>query len=138
MTKRIVIIGASSGIGKRMAEIYAEQGHLVGITGRRSVLLDEICKCYPEKIMNCCFDVTGDQNIEQLQILVDKLGGLELLVISAGTGEPSKELKWEIDKRILKTNVDGFIEIANWAFNFFVEQGHGHLVTISSISANRG
>jgi len=138
MKKKIIIVGASSGIGKRMAEIYAEKGYRVGITGRRSELLEEICECYPGKIMNGCFDVTGDQNIEQLQTLVDQLGGLDILVISAGTGEPSKELKWEIDRRILETNVKGFIEIANWAFNFFIEQGHGHLVTISSVAANRG
>jgi NADP-dependent 3-hydroxy acid dehydrogenase YdfG len=36
------------------------------------------------------------------------------------------------------TNVNGFIEIANWAFNYFVQQGYGQLATISSIAANRG
>ena len=59
-------------------------------------------------------------------------------MISAGTGEPSKELSWEIDKRTVATNVNGFIEIANWGFNYFIKQGYGQLVTISSIGAIRG
>ncbi|MEI9943126.1 MAG: hypothetical protein WDN26_02810 [Chitinophagaceae bacterium] len=41
-----------------------------------------------------------------------------LLIISSGTGIVSKELSWQIDKTTVDTNVNGFIEIANWAFNF--------------------
>jgi short-subunit dehydrogenase len=138
MKKNIIIVGSSSGIGKRMAELYAEQGYKVGITGRRSELLNELKQKFPEQIETECFDVTGDKNIENLQNLVNKLGGMDLLVISAGIGEPSKDLKWEIDQQTLKTNVDGFLEVANWSFNYFINQGHGHLVTISSLAANRG
>jgi hypothetical protein len=51
------------------------------------------------------------------------LGGLDILIISAGTGESSEELNWGIDKMTVDTNVNGFTEIANWAFNYFVTQG---------------
>ena len=138
MSKKILIIGASSGIGKRMAEVYASAGNIVGISARRCELLNELHEKYPSNIFTECFDVTGDNNIQHMQSLVNKTGGMDILVISAGTGEPSLELKWEIDKSIVGTNVNGFIEIANWAFNFFVTQGSGQLVTISSIAANRG
>jgi short-subunit dehydrogenase len=47
-------------------------------------------------------------------------------------------LSREIDKRTIDTNVNAFAETANWAFNFFIQQGSGQLVTISSIAANRG
>jgi short-subunit dehydrogenase len=85
-----------------------------------------------------CFDITGNDNISHLEILINKLGGLDILVISAGTGEPSKDLSWEIDKKTVATNVNGFVEIANWGFNYFIRQGQGQLVTISSIAAVRG
>jgi short-subunit dehydrogenase len=138
MQKKIIIVGASSGIGRRMAEMYAEKGALLGITGRRKELLDEIQQQFPNHIHTSCFDVTGNDNIIQLESLVKKLGGLDLLVISAGTGEPSETLSWEIDKRTIATNVNGFAEIANWAFNYLVQQGHGQMATISSVAAIRG
>ena len=39
---RIIIIGGTSGIGRKMAEMYAAEGNIVGITGRRNELLEEI------------------------------------------------------------------------------------------------
>ena len=48
--KKIIIVGATSGIGRKMAELYAAAGNIVGITGRRKELLDEIEKMYPDKI----------------------------------------------------------------------------------------
>lgn len=136
--KNIIIVGATSGIGRKMAELYAKKGYKVGITGRRQELLDEIQRSYPGNIETECFDVTGNDNITCLQSLIAKIGGLDLLVYSSGVGEPSKELSWEVDKRTVDTNVNGFIEIANWGFNYFIKQGHGQMVVISSIAANRG
>jgi short-subunit dehydrogenase len=121
-----------------MTELYAERGNIIGITGRRLDLLQQIKQQFPQQLEYECFDVTGKENISHLEILINKLGGLDILVISAGTGEVSKELNWEIDKKTVETNVNGFIEIANWTFNFFVRQGYGQLATISSIAAARG
>jgi short-subunit dehydrogenase len=139
MTKqKIIIIGASSGIGRRMAELYIEKGASVGVTGRRRELLEEIKDQFPQQVEYECFDVTGNNNISHIGSLVSRLGGLDILIISAGTGEPSKELTWEIDKTTVDTNVKGFVEIANWGFNYFVKQGYGQLANISSIAAVRG
>lgn len=136
--QKIIIVGATSGIGRKMAEIYVEKGNRIGITGRRLELLEEIKQQFPKQVEYECFDVTGKQNTSNLESLVKRLNGLDILVISAGTGEVSKELSWEIDKRTVETNVNGFVEIANWAFNFFAKQGHGKLAAISSIAATRG
>lgn len=136
--KKIVIVGATSGIGRKMAELYAADGNVVGITGRRKELLDEIEKMFPHTIKTECFDVTTGENIKRLTSLIEKIGGLDILVYSSGIGEPSKELNWELDKATVETNVNGFIEIANWAFNFFIKQGYGKMAVISSIAANRG
>ena len=136
--KRIIIVGATSGIGRKMAELYAATGNIVGITGRRKELLDEIENMFPGKIKTECFDVTANENIARLTSLIQKTGGLDILVYSSGIGELSKELDWQIDKRTVETNVNGFIEIANWVFNYFIKQGDGRMAVISSIAANRG
>jgi short-subunit dehydrogenase len=136
--RKIIIVGATSGIGRKMAELYAGAGNIVGITGRRKELLDEIENMFPGKIKTECFDVTGNENIERLTALIQKTRGLDILVYSSGFGELSKEMDWEIDKPTVDTNVYGFIQITNWAFNFFTRQGHGSMAVISSIAANRG
>lgn len=136
--KRIIIVGATSGIGRGVAELYAEKNNMVGITGRRNDLLMEIKNQFPDKIETTCFDVTGPENITVLESLVNKIGGLDILIYSSGIGEPSKELSWQLDKQTVDTNVNGFVEIMNWGYNFFVKQGHGNLVTISSIASIRG
>jgi NADP-dependent 3-hydroxy acid dehydrogenase YdfG len=136
--QKIIIVGASSGIGEAMALRYAAIGQKVGITGRRTALLQNIKSQFPSLIEYECFDVTGDENIQKLELLISKLGGMDLIVISAGWGRPSEMLDWDIDKKITATNVNGFIEIANWSFNYFVKQGHGQIAAISSVAANRG
>lgn len=135
---KIVIVGATSGIGRKMTELYCQKGYMVGITGRRKELLDEIQHNYPSQIQTECFDITENQNTIHLENLVKKLGGLDILVISAGGGDVSKELNWQLDKLTVDTNVNGFVEIANWGFNYFVNQNHGSLATISSIASLRG
>jgi short-subunit dehydrogenase len=136
--KRIIIVGATSGIGRRVAELYAEKQNMVGITGRRNELLKEIQQQFPEKIITECFDVTDSENISAIQSLASKLGGLDMLIYSSGIGQASKELSWQVDKLTVDTNVNGFVEIINWGFNYFAKQGHGTLVTISSIASIRG
>lgn len=136
--KKIIIVGATSGIGRKMAELYAAAGNIVGITGRRKELLNEIENKYPDKIKTECFDVTGEENIARLTALIQKTGGLDILVYSAGFGELSKEMDWELDRLTVDTNVYGFTEISNWTFNYFKRQGHGSMAVISSIAANRG
>ena len=136
--KKIVIVGATSGIGRKMAELYIEKGNKVGITGRRSELLEEIKRQSAQRIDYERFDVTKPGIKAHLDSLVSKLGGLDILVISAGGGDISKDLDWQIDKMTIDTNVNGFAEIANWGFNYFIKQGHGSLATISSIASLRG
>jgi|KBSSwiS6_1023812.scaffolds.fasta_scaffold39440_1 short-subunit dehydrogenase len=138
MSTKVIIVGATSGIGRKLAELYAQKGYKVGITGRRTNLLDEIQQSYPSQIETECFDVTKTENIERISSLINKLGGLDILIYSSGIGEPYKELDWKLDKATVDTNVNGFIEITNWTFNYFIKQDHGSLVTISSVASHRG
>ena len=70
MQKKIIVIGASSGIGKEMALSYAQQHHLVCITGRREALLEETKNKFPANIITAAFDVTKSDNQQQLQAII--------------------------------------------------------------------
>lgn len=137
--KKAIIVGATSGIGRGLAKLFIENGYIVGITGRRNDLLLEIKNECPEKYFIKSFDVTNTDIVaQQLQELVDELKGLDLLVISSGTGEINKRLDFSIEKRTIDTNVLGFTAVADWTYNYFENNKAGQIVAISSIAGLRG
>jgi short-subunit dehydrogenase len=136
--QKIIIIGSTSGIGRELARLYALNGFRVGVTGRRMNLLLSLQEEFPQNIFIECFDVTGKENIPHFQSLIEQLNGLDILVYNSGYGEPSKELDWEIENRTTAINVNGFVEIVCYGFNYFINQGHGQIACTSSIASIRG
>jgi short-subunit dehydrogenase len=137
--KRAIVIGASSGIGRSLACLLVNDGYRIGITGRRKELLEALKRENPGAITTAMIDVTDLDSISgKLKALADEIGGLDLLIISSGTGDLNEELAFDIEKRTIETNVTGFTCIADWGFNFFQRQQTGHLVGISSIGGLRG
>jgi short-subunit dehydrogenase len=138
MTKSIIIV-ATSGIGEGLAKILTDNKHKVGITGRRSDLLEVLKAQKPNDYFTSSFDISDTKIInEKLNALVHKLGGLDLLVYCSGTGDLNDTLDFDIEKQTIDTNVLGFTCVADWAFNYFEKQQSGHFVTISSIAGLRG
>jgi len=111
---------------------------MVGVSGRRKDLLISLQNEFPRNIVVEPFDVMGKENIPHLLSLIQKLDGLDILVYNSGYGEISDELDWDIEKRTVDTNVNGFVEIVGYAFSYFVNQGHGQLAATSSIASIRG
>jgi short-subunit dehydrogenase len=135
--KRVIIIGATSGIGLELTKLFIAQGDKVGITGRRCHLLSELEKQFTSQVLTECFDVMGNDNVIHVQSLIGKLGGLDLLIYNSGYGDVSESLDWKIDRQTTLTNVNGFVEIVNYIFNYFVKQGAGQIAATSSIAAVR-
>lgn len=137
--KKAIVIGATSGIGKGLARILADNNYKVGITGRRTELLHELKREKPGSFYIKPLDVTDTKHVvEKLEELTTDLGGLDLLILSSGTGDINKNLDFEIERQTINTNVLGFTQIAGWAFNYFEKQKSGHLIAISSIGGLRG
>jgi short-subunit dehydrogenase len=136
--QKILIIGATSGIGRELARQYAAAGHRVGATGRRQELLDSLHLENPDQILTSCYDATAADAAQQLATLTQCLGGLDLLIFNAGWGDLSDTLDWNIDKPTVDINVNAFLTAIHFGWNYFNDQGHGHLVTVSSIAGNRG
>ncbi|HEY0041589.1 MAG TPA: SDR family NAD(P)-dependent oxidoreductase [Flavisolibacter sp.] len=136
--KRVIIIGASSGIGKELAKLYAKEGNLVGITGRRNDLLLQMKETFPANVLTSCFDVTGNDCRKHLEQLISDMGGLDLLIYNAGIGDPSIELIDEAEMITTQTNVVGFVALVTYAFNYFAKKGAGQIALTSSIAALRG
>ncbi|MFA5368266.1 MAG: SDR family NAD(P)-dependent oxidoreductase [Dehalococcoidia bacterium] len=137
--KKAIIIGASSGIGRELAKVLIQHDYVVGITGRRTELLQELQAEFANKCIIRTMDVADTPTaIAIFNDLVAEMGGVDLVIISAGTGHGTPDLQWPNEKDTIDTNVLGFTAIADTAFNYFIKQGRGHLVGISSIAAIRG
>jgi len=137
--KKAIIVGASSGMGRGIAELLANDGYRVAITGRRNELLTDIRNHKPEQFIISCFDVTTLEIVPaKLDELVRELGGLDLFFISAGGGDLNEELDFKVEKTMIDLNVAAFTQLADWAYRYFRNQGFGHLVAISSIAGIRG
>ncbi|PWT96380.1 MAG: oxidoreductase [Bacteroidetes bacterium] len=138
-SKKVIIVGATSGMGRELARIYASAGAQVGVTGRRQDLLYTLQTEFPNKIVTECFDVTGHNNIAHLQSLINKLGGLDIFIDCAGIGVVSSELSRDADKLTIDTNINGFAEMVNWVYNYFLLNNvAGQIVNLSSVAAWRG
>ena len=85
--KRAIVIGATSGIGRGLAECFAAQGYAVGLVGRRENLLKEIAQSDPAAYRFAVADVTRPaETVAALEHLAQELGGMDLCVGSGGAG----------------------------------------------------
>lgn len=138
MDKKIIIIGATSGIGREVALLYIAQGWKVGIAGRRATELEALCSLAPEQVSAQVLDVTQADAAEKLHTLIQQVGGMDVFLLSSGIGKQNYTLQPEIELTTAATNVEGFIRMTNAAYHYFEKQGHGHIAVISSIAGTKG
>ena len=133
MTKRAIIIGASSGIGLEVARLLIKEGWQVGVAARRVELMEGIGAAAVERI-----DVTADDATEALHRLIDKTGGMDLFFYASGIGKQNRELLEDIELATMQTNGVGFVRMIGEAYRFFAQQGRGHIAAITSIAGTKG
>jgi short-subunit dehydrogenase len=135
---KAIVIGGSAGMGKELALMLAQDGYKVVITGRNSEKLDRVKSANPFNIISFPLDLPNSETEVNLTNMVRELGGLDLLILSAGSGEINPQLNYDIDKRIIDLNISAFTRVINWCFSYFKEQGQGQLVGLTSIAGIRG
>jgi len=138
MSKNILIIGGSSGLGKRLAELYAAEGCKVGIIARRENLLKEIHQQFPSQIHFCTADISDDNISKQIMDLISTMNGIDILIVAASIGEINEPLDASIETRTIETNVKGYLQVLTSAMHYFLQTGSGQIVGITSIAAIRG
>jgi short-subunit dehydrogenase len=137
--KKAIIVGASSGIGRELATLLSEDKILLGLTGRRIELLEELKSQLPYDAHVRHMDVTNcEASRSQLDSLITEMDGVDLIVISSGTGHTNNELDWDLELDTINTNVTGVTSLICASMNYFLSKGSGHLAVISSIASLRG
>lgn len=146
--RNIVIMGATSGLGRRLAEAYIVSDWRVGVAGRNVGKLEELCRLAPERVEMAQIDITRDEAAGRLLQLVERLGGMDVYVHCSGILTDEEELSEESQMKVINTNAKGFAGMISAAYRYFSNRQHKESATgnrqryqiaaISSIAGIRG
>lgn len=135
----IIIIGATSGIGRALFEKYAADGKRIGIVGRRTNLLDELRHDHPDTTVTATADITKQDETERaIDVLRAELRYIDLAIVCSGTGDINATLDYAYERPTIDTNVMGWTYVIDTLYHIFEQQGYGHLVAITSAGGLRG
>jgi 3-hydroxy acid dehydrogenase/malonic semialdehyde reductase len=141
-TKTAFITGATAGIGKASAELFAKNGYNVIITGRRKERLEELSKelisKYEVEVLPLNFDVRDLKQVEtaigsipeewkQIDVLLNNAG----LAAGLNTIQEGNIAHWE---QMIDTNVKGLLYMTRTIAPIMIKNGSGHIINIGSIA----
>lgn len=136
--KRIIITGASSGIGKATAEKLAAKGHQLVVSARRTEALEELCERYPENVKFISCDVSDDAQVSAMvERCVQSFGGVDVLINNAGMGvfDPLIEAKLSDWHTMIDINIKGLLSCIHSALPHLIES-KGHIINLGSVASH--
>ncbi|MEM6411967.1 MAG: SDR family NAD(P)-dependent oxidoreductase [Pseudomonadota bacterium] len=139
--KTVWITGASSGIGKALAQIFSENGAHIILSGRRIDALEEVAKNLPTETLIIPFEVT---DYEKLAPLVSEAwewkGRVEILVNNAGVSQRSLAIDTDPQVYADLINIDLIapIWLTQLQLRRMADAGGAHIVAISSVAGRIG
>jgi len=137
--KKIWVTGASSGIGKAVAEKFAKEGWKVAISARREEILNEMSK--KDNIFSFPLDVTNFESCKStFKEILNKFGNIDICFLCSGTYDPKKEQVIDINqnKFVMDVNYFGTLNCVKSVEEYFKKEKKGHISIVSSIAGYRG
>jgi len=142
MQKIALITGATAGIGKATAIIFAENSFNVIITGRRKEKLQELTKEITQKYnvetLALSFDVRNKPAVEDaINSLSDEWKKIDVLVNNAGLAAGFSRIQdgdiedWDT---MIDTNIKGLLYVSRMIMPIMIKNGSGHIINIGSIA----
>lgn len=136
------ITGATAGIGRAAAELFAKNGYNLIITGRRKERLDEFSdhlkKNFKCEVLTLNFDVRNLKEVEAgISAIPSEWKKINVLVNNAGLAVGLNSIQegviddWE---RMIDTNVKGLLYMTRNIAPIMIQNGYGHIVNIGSIA----
>ena len=144
--QKILITGASSGLGAGMARAFAAKGRDLALCARRTDRLDELkaelTERYPGVTVAVApLDVNDHEQVPKVfTAFSDELGGIDRVIVNAGIGKgaPLGSGQLWANKATIETNLVAALVQIETALEMFKKSGSGHLVLISSVLGNKG
>ncbi len=134
--KVVIITGGGSGIGKAIAEAFADEGAVCILAARGRERLEEAASKIPNAVPIVC-DITNDEQVEQLfEHVAATHGPVDILVNNAGMARASltHELPPDVFREVLAVNLTGSFLCAQQALKQMIPRRQGRILNIGSIS----
>lgn len=142
MRKKVLITGASSGIGLAMAYRFSLEGYDLILTGRRKNRLEELAQDIHQSngtdIKILVFDVRNQDDVKvQLESLPEEWKTIDILINNAGlakglsTVDQGNTDHWD---QMIDTNIKGLLYVTRIVSPWMIEAGKGHIINIGSIA----
>ncbi|PWV51682.1 SDR family NAD(P)-dependent oxidoreductase [Chitinophaga sp. S165] len=136
MKKTVFITGVSTGFGKLWTEALLKRGDNVAATSRNANVLTELAEQYKGQLLPITLDVTDRAAvIKAVHKAKEHFGGLDVVINNAGYGVfgAIEEVEEKEIKDVFNANVYGTLWVTQAALPIFREQGHGHIIQLSSV-----
>jgi short-subunit dehydrogenase len=140
----VLITGASSGIGRALAQYYNANGNTLFISARRAEKLSQLANELEKNGNKCFFQKCDVANKEDTATMVanaiEKMGSIDLAILNAGVGRYSKfaELDSETFRYTFDINLFGVLHSMEYIIPTMLKQGHGKIAAVSSMADVRG
>lgn len=143
--KVIIVTGASSGIGKATAEIFAQNGSKLVLNARNQTLLNEVCETLKKRysnphIVSVCGDVSNESDCKKLiETTISNFGKIDVLINNAGISMRAlfTDVDLNVIKKVMDINFYGTVYCTKYALPYLIAN-KGTLVGISSIAGHKG
>ena len=141
--KVVWITGASSGIGAALAKIYAEKGTKLILSSRRVPDLEKVKSECPisENVKILPIDLNDfDKAAVEVQKAFDFFGTIDVLINNAGVSQRSliADTQFDVFKKLIEIDYLGTVALSRALLPFFIKQGGGHYVVVSSVMGKYG
>ena len=141
MSRRIIITGASSGIGKALALRYARDGASLGLLGRNQERLDAVanaCRALGAEVVMGVLDVRSREDLNRWMVDFDGVGPVDFIIANAGVMEgtrPGGQIEPpDAAYALMETNVLGLLNTVQPLLPAMMKRGHGQIALIGSIA----
>lgn len=137
--KKIVIMGASSGIGLASARILLRSGMRLGLASRRTEELARLADEFPGQVEYASIDICSPDAPAAMYALIDALGGMDVYFHVAGIGYDNPTLDPEREAKIVNTNATAFARMVSAAYKWMRDAGvRGQIAAVTSVAGTNG
>jgi short-subunit dehydrogenase len=141
--RRVIVTGASAGIGRELAHRFAADGASLLLVARRADVLEELAAELREKggaaaAHTCAIDLAAEGACEEVvKAATSLMGGVDVLINNAGIGEYGAFVDKTLDEneRMMRLNMSALVKLTQLCLPSMLERREGWIMNVSSMAA---